>query len=157
MAVTSASHSSWHRLRIHLDKGFALYWHRLRIHPDIGLAFNLTSASQSSWHRFRIIWELYWKNIKEWQQVGNGEKHDSMLKTTKAWQQVEIILTSASQSSWHGLRIIWKLYWNNIKSNNKIMPIWPPKSLKKLSKNHPKSIKITSKSLPKSFPTRYAE
>ena len=149
--LTSAPHSSWHRLRIQLDIGFAFVltsashspWHRLRI--------ILTSASHSSWHRLRIIWELYWKNIKEWQQVGNGEKHDSMMKTTKAWQQVGILLTSASQSSWHGLRIVWKLYWNNIKSNNKIIPIWPPKSLKNCRKTIQKLLKLLSNLSPNPF------
>ena len=141
--LTSASRSSWHRLRIRSDMDelecvavicskteitatrfdidFAVSWDRLRIHLDIGFAFALTSASH-------------------YHDIGFA-----------------FILTSASHSFWHRLRVLWELYWNDIRSNNKIMAIWPLKSFKQLFKKHPKTIKITSKSLPKTFPKRYAK
>ena len=47
---------------------------------------------------------------------------------------LHLILTSASRSSWHRLRIIWNLPQIVIESSNKIMPTGLPKSFKELSK-----------------------
>ena len=91
------------------------------------------------------------------------------------WHRLcRIILTLASHSSWHRLRIIWTLYWNNIKRTKKIMPTWPSKSFKIPSKLLPNPfpnpfqhdmqsnmkhmwnyIRIISKNLSKTFPKTY--
>ena len=151
--LTSASRSSWHRLRIRSDMDelecvpvicpkteitatrfdidFAVSWDRLRIHLDIGFAFALTSAS----HYHDIGFAFILPTIDLPRSIGQSTCPRCMTPS------------SPSQSLSNKIcKVIRKVY-------EIIAILYQKTSLKPLQK----PLQNLSKSLPKVFPTRYAK
>ena len=110
----------------------------------------LLFGGNSSWHRLANVWNnisaTLWLfstcchallfstccRVLPWHRLRISPDIGFAFVLTSA--SLHLILTSASRSSWHRLRIIWNLPQIVIESSNKIMPTGLPKSFKELSK-----------------------